>query len=49
VDLVAHSQPVTCLAVSVDETVVVSASLDGSISFYMVSAKGVSARSSCRR
>ena len=36
VDIVAHSGAVTCLAVSVDETTVISASLDGSISFFTV-------------
>ncbi len=38
VDTAGHSGPVTCMAVSVDETVVVTASTDGSISFYLVRA-----------
>ena len=37
VDTAGHSAPVTCMSVSVDETVVVTASVDGSISFYLVS------------
>ena len=37
VDTAGHSAPVTCMSVSVDETVVVTASVDGSISFDLVS------------
>ena len=37
-DVVAHGGPITCMTVSVDESMVITASVDGSISFFLVRA-----------